>query len=142
VGREPESVLHLIGKGKFSGGFISAFRLSLEVTNIQSGIVELRSRAQQPGFIELSWKEEPFETGDGLQGMHTSFTQQYPSSFQGGTVLMTTTTHAYLVTNAQSRRVCIQYVSASSSNARPGDVISATESEEVQRTIRRTLRVE
>jgi hypothetical protein len=143
VGREPDPVLHLIGKGKFNGGFISAFPLRLEVTNVQSGIVELRSGAQrQQGFIELSWKEEPFETGDGLQGVHTSFTQQYPSSFQGGTVLMTATTHDYLFTNAQSRRVCIRYVSVSSSNARPGDTISATESEEVQRTIRRTLRVE
>jgi hypothetical protein len=143
VGREPEPVLELIGKGKFNGGFIRAFPLRPEVTNVQSAIAELRSGAQrQQGFIESSWKEEPSETEDGLQGVHTSFTQQYPSPFQGGVVLMSITTRDYLVTNAQSRRVCIQYISVSSSNARPGETISAMESEQAQRMIRSTSRVE
>jgi hypothetical protein len=143
MGREPEADLHLIGKGKFNGGFIHAFLMSPEFTNVQSGIGECRSKANlQQGLIESSWKEEPFATESGLHGVHASFNQEYPAPFQGGTVLMTTTTHEYLVTNAQSRCVCIRYLSASSSNARPGDTISATKSEEVQRMIRRTLRVE
>jgi hypothetical protein len=142
-GREPEPVLYLIGKGKFNGGFITAFPLGPDVTNLQSRAAELRSRAQrQQGFIQSSWEEQPFETENGLRGVRTSFTRQYPAPFQGGTVLMTATTHEYLATNAQSRCVCIQYLSGTSSNARPGETISAIESEEVQRMIRSTLRVE
>jgi hypothetical protein len=143
VGREPESDLNLIGRGKFNGAFIRAFLLGPKITNIESGIAALRFGAQQQqGFIESSWKEEPFHAEDALHGVHASFTRQYPAPFQGGMVLMTTTTHEYLVTNTQSRCVCIDYFNAASSQARPKDTISAMESEEVQRMIRRTLRVE
>lgn len=143
MGREREPDLHLIGKGKFNGGFIHQFPMSPEFTNVQSGIADRRSKANlQQGLIESSWKEEPFATESGLHGVHASFNREYPAPFRGGTVLMATTTHEYLVTNAQSRCVCVHYVGASSSNARPGDTISATTSEEVQRMIRRTLRVE
>jgi hypothetical protein len=143
VGREPDCDLHLRGKGKLNGGSITAVQLRAEITNVQSGVEELRPRTDRDtGLIESSWKEEPFASETGLHGVHASFTQQYPSSFRGGMVFMTQTTHVYLVTNAQSHCVGIRYVSASSSNERPNNIVPGSESEEVQRMIQRTLRAE
>jgi hypothetical protein len=143
IGREPECDLTLVGRGEFNGGFISAFRLGREFTDVQSGVGELRDAAHRSkGVIEPSWKEEPFVTASGLHGVRTSFTQQYPSASPVGMAIMTQITHDFLLTNAQSRCVCIRFVSASSSYARPGNDVSKSGSEEVQRTIERTLRVE
>jgi hypothetical protein len=142
LGREPEAVLTLVGKRRFNGGFIQAFPLRQECTNVQSGVAALRAGAErQQGFSKSSWTEEPW-AANGVQGVHMCFTQQYPAPFPGGTVLMTATTHDFLVTNAQSHWVCVHYANASSSNARPQDTMSPMASEEVQRMIRTTLRVE
>ena len=140
VGGEPQCDLALVGKGEFNGGFIMAYRLSPELTNVQSGVVILRAAAlRNQGVIESSWKEKPFVTGSGLHGVRTSFTQQYPSAIGG---VMTQITHEFLVTNAQSRCEFIRYICSSPSIRRPGDYISESRSEEAQRTIERTLRVE
>jgi hypothetical protein len=142
VGRE-QADLYLVGQRKFNGGFISVFPLGREGTNVQSGVATLRAAAgRQKGFIKSSWKEEPWTGDSSVQGVHMCFTQQYPAPFKGGTVLMTVTTHDFLVTNGQSHWVCLQYANASSSNARPRDTMSPTTSEEVLRMIRRTLREE
>lgn len=137
--REPEQDVSLLGQGKFKDGFISAFRFGPQITNVQSAVeVRRRSLERTEGFIESSWKEEPFATEGGLHGVHTSFMRQYPAPFRGGTVLMPAFNHEYLVTNAQSRCVGIGYLDASSSStATPG-----SRSDEVQTMIRRTLRTE
>ena len=135
---KPECELTLIGKGKFNGSFISAFEFSQEITNVQSG-VESRRRAVggDQSFIEASWKQEPFATESGLHGVHISYTRQYPAPFRGWMVLMTQTSHEYLVTNAQSRCVAIVHTTDSRKS-----IVSARASDEVQEIIRRTMRTE
>jgi hypothetical protein len=135
--------LTLIGKGKFNGGFIIASVFSPEITNVQSAVESRRGEAEgQQGFIASSWKEEPFATESGLHGAHISYIRQYPAAFQGWTVLMTQTSHDYLVTNAQSRCVGITYDSAVSSHARSRATAPGGGHQEVQEVIRRTLRTE
>ena len=143
VDRESEYDMTLIGEGKFKGGFIIAFQLSQQVTNIQSGIEDRRHGAEgRQGFISSSWKEEPFATESGLHGAHICYMRQYPAPFQGGQVLMTQTTHEYFVTNAQSRCVAISYTRGVSNHELPRGTSPEGGPQEVQEVIRRTLRTE
>ena len=136
MGFEPECELALLGKGS---GFISAYKLLPGCTNLQSGARELRPRANRElGLVESSVKEEPFATQSGLHGVELSFTQQYPC----GMNILTQTTHNYLFTNAQSCLVYLSYHTASADNDKPGNNLSGSDSENVQRMIQRTLRVE
>ena len=143
VGFEPECELALLGKGKFAGGFIGAYKLLPGCTNLQSGARELRPRTNRElGLVESSVKEEPFATQSGLHGVEISFTQQYPCPSRGGMNILTQTTHNYLFTNAQSCLVYLSYHTASADNDKPGNNFSGSDSENVQRMIQRTLRVE
>jgi hypothetical protein len=124
----------LIGQRKFNGDFLQPVLLGPLSTNVESGIAELRpSIAQQPGFIQSSCKEEPFASDSGLHGLHASFARKYPvpNPRGAGMILLTPTTHYYLVTNAHSRCAGIVYIT-----------VTGKESEQVQRMIRRTLRLE
>jgi hypothetical protein len=135
---KPQCGLTLIGKGKFNGSFIRAFEFSPEITNVHSAVESRRGDVEgQQGFIEASWKQEPFATESGLHGVHISYTQQYPTPVRGWMALMTQTSHEYLVTNAQSRCVGIAHTTASLKS-----IVSAGASDEVQEIIRRTLRTE
>lgn len=128
--RAPVCDPELIGKGKMNGAFIRAARVG-QFTNVASATGHLHSQIdQEQGLIE--YKEEPFATESGMEGAHISFTRQHvsPNPRSGGMTLMTPTTHYYVFTNAHSRAVVLMYLT-----------VSGTESEEVQRMIRRTLRV-
>jgi hypothetical protein len=143
VWREPECELTLRGKGKFTGGFISALQFGQNVTNVQTGIRVRRDEVEnQHGFNDSSWLEEPFVTESGLHGMHMSYTRQYPAPFQRGMVLMTQTSHEYLITNTQSRCVGIAYITASSRSEYPQSTVPVDAVNTVQEIIRRTLKTE
>jgi hypothetical protein len=118
----------LIGKGRFNGAFIQAYLSESRAADVQSRLGELRAWTdQQPAIIKLSRKEEPFTTESGMHGAHTSFTQQ---NLGPNGILMAQTTHHYVFTNAQSGWAGITYHTA-----------SGGESQEVQRMIRRSLKV-
>jgi hypothetical protein len=105
-----------------------------QFTNVPSATGHLHSQIdQEQELIESSYKEEPFATESGMEGAHISFTRQHvsPNPRSGGMTLMTPTTHYYVFTNAHSRAIVLMYLT-----------VSGTESEEVQRMIRRTLRVD
>ena len=133
--REPVCDPDLIGIGKMNGALIRADCVGVgQFTNVPSATGHLHSRIdQEQGLIESSYKEEPFATERGMEGAHISFTRQYPAPnpHSGGMILMTPTTHYYVFTNAHSRAVVLTYIT-----------VSGSESEEVQRMIRRTLRVD
>lgn len=135
VGREPVCDPVLTGIGKMNGAFIRADCVGVgQFTNVTSATGHLHSRIdQEQDLIESSYKEEPFATESGMEGAHICFTRQHvaPKPRSGGATLMTPTTHYYVFTNAHSRAVVLKYLT-----------VSGTESEEVQRMIRRTLRVE
>lgn len=133
--REPVCDPELIGKGKMNGAFIRAGCVGVgQFTNVPSATGHLHSQIdQEQELIESSYKEEPFATESGMEGAHISFTRQHvaPNPRSGGMTLMTPTTHYYVFTNAHSRAVVLMYLT-----------VSGSESEEVQRMIRRTLRVD
>jgi hypothetical protein len=135
VGREPVCDPGLTGIGKMNGAFIRAVCVGVgQFTNVPSATGHLHSQIdQEQELIESSYKEEPFATESGMQGAHISFTRQHvaPNPRSGGMTLMTPTTHYYVFTNAHSRAVVLMYLT-----------VSGSESEEVQRMIRRTLRVD
>jgi hypothetical protein len=135
---KPECGLTLVGRGGFNGSFIHAFVFGPEITNAQRAVESLRGDvAGQQGFIANSWKEEPFATESGLQGMHISYKQQYPTPVRGWMGLMTQTSNEYIVTNAQAHCIRIMHTSASLKST-----VSADASDKVQEIIRRTLRTE
>jgi hypothetical protein len=133
--REPVCDPGLTGIGKMNGAFIRAGCVGVgQFTNVPSAIGDLHSQIdQEQELIESSYNEEPFATESGMQGAHISFTRQHvaPNPRSGGMTLMTPTTHYYVFTNAHSRAVVLMYLT-----------VSGSESEEVQRMIRRTLRVD
>jgi hypothetical protein len=134
VGREPVCDPDLIGIGKMNGALIRAGCVGAgQFTNVPSATRHLHSQIdQEQELIESSYKEEPFATESGMEGAHISFTRQHVAANpgSGGMTLMTPTTHYYVFTNAHSQAVVLMY-----------DTVSGSESEEVQRMIRRTLRV-
>jgi hypothetical protein len=125
----------LTGIGKMNGAFIRAVCVGVgQFTNVPSATGYLHSQInQEQELIESSYKEEPFATESGMEGAHISFTRQHvtPNPRSGGMILMTPTTHYCVFTNAHSRAVVLMYLT-----------VSGSESEEVQRMIRRTLRVD
>ena len=132
LGREPADGLLLIGEGDLNGASIHVFSFGPTFTNVESTVAHILPQLpQQAGFIESSLKEEPFTSDSGCHGKHVSFTREYPGRdlVRGGMMVMTQTEHDYIVTNAQQRCVEIRYVT-----------VSGSESEGVQRMIRRTLR--
>lgn len=134
--REPagDLVLILIGEGDLNGASIDAFSFGPTFTNVESTVAHILPQLpQQEGFIESSLKEEPFTSDSGLHGKHVSFTREYPgrAPVRGGMMVMTQTEHHYIVTNAQQRCVEIRYVT-----------VSGSESNQVQRMIRSTLKAD